>query len=95
MKIEQIETLLIGNGLVVRITTDSGLTGLGHGATLTSQAEFMHRTRANGRPTAYSIPAKMQYDPAPLNNPDDPGHFHADPGYEVWRPDRAASLSRA
>ena len=32
MKIEQVETLLIGNGLVVRLTTDSGLTGLGQTA---------------------------------------------------------------
>ena len=32
MKIEQVETLLIGNGLVVRLTTDCGLTGLGQTA---------------------------------------------------------------
>ena len=32
MKIEQIESLLIGNGYVVRITTDTGLTGIGQTA---------------------------------------------------------------
>ena len=32
MKIEQIESLLLGNGYVVRITTDTGLTGIGQTA---------------------------------------------------------------
>ena len=32
MKIEKIESFLIGNGYVVRITTDTGLTGLGQTA---------------------------------------------------------------
>ena len=32
MKIEQIESFLIGNGYVVRITTDSGIQGIGQTA---------------------------------------------------------------
>ena len=32
MKIEKIESFLIGNGYVVRITTDTGLTGIGQTA---------------------------------------------------------------
>ncbi len=32
MKIEQIDSLLLGNSYVVRITTDTGLTGIGQTA---------------------------------------------------------------
>jgi hypothetical protein len=63
---------------------DGSLLGIGPNATLTSQAEFMNRYRMNGKPTIYSIPTKMLYDPAPLNIPDDPGHDVTDPGYNTW-----------
>ena len=63
---------------------DGSLLGIGPNATLTSQAEFMNRYRMDGKPTIYSIPTKMLYDPAPLNIPDDPGHDVTDPGYDTW-----------
>ena len=37
----------------------------------------------DGKSTIYSIPTKMLYDPAPLNIPNDPGHFLEDPGYAI------------
>lgn len=46
-------------------------------------AEFMNSNRMDMKQTVYSIPTKMLYDPAPLNIPDDPGHFPVDPGYQI------------
>ena len=53
---------------------DGSLTGLGPDASILARAEFMHQTRADpSEYTWYNIPSKMLYDPAPLNDPGDPG----------------------
>ncbi|EOD39164.1 hypothetical protein EMIHUDRAFT_223628, partial [Emiliania huxleyi CCMP1516] len=54
---------------------DGSLTGSGPDTSLLAPAEFMNLLRADpSKFTWYNIPAKMLYDPAPLNDPADPGH---------------------
>ena len=54
---------------------DGGLTGLGPDSSVHARAEFMNTRRADAtKYTLYNIPTKMLYDPAPFNNPADPGH---------------------
>ena len=54
---------------------DGSLTGLGANASILSRADFMNERRADKtKYTWYNIPTKMLYDPAPLNDPGDPGH---------------------
>ena len=53
---------------------DGTLTGGGVDSSILARAEFMNTRRADRTKfTFYNIPAKMLYDPAPLNNPTDPG----------------------
>lgn len=53
---------------------DGTLTGLGPDASVLARAEFMNKLRDDdSKYTWYNIPSKMLYDPAPYNNPDDPG----------------------
>ena len=53
---------------------DGSLMGLGPDASILARAEFMHQTRKDpSEYTWYSIPTKMLYDPAPLNDPGDKG----------------------
>ncbi|KOO24193.1 fibrocystin-l [Chrysochromulina tobinii] len=53
---------------------DGSLTGVGAGASITARAEFMNELRDDiTKFTWYNIPTKMLYDPAPYNDPGDPG----------------------
>ena len=54
---------------------DGSLTGKGADSSVIARAEFMNERRADASKwTWYNIPTKMLYDPAPLNDPTDPGH---------------------
>ena len=54
---------------------DGSLTGQGAGSSVLARTEFMNERRADEtKHTFYNIPTKMLYDPAPLNDPGDPGH---------------------
>ena len=56
---------------------DGTLTGQGARSSVLARAEFMHHHRNDPTKfTWYNIPNKMLYDPAPLNNLDDPGMGH-------------------
>ena len=53
---------------------DGSLTGLGVDASVIARAEHMNQYRADtSKFTWYNIPTKMLYDPAPYNDPGDPG----------------------
>ena len=53
---------------------DGSLTGLGPDSSILARAEFMNERRKDASKfTWISIPTKMLYDPAPLNDPTDPG----------------------
>ena len=53
---------------------DGTLTGVGADASVLARAEFMNELREDtSKFTWYNIPTKMLYDPAPYNDPGDPG----------------------
>ena len=54
---------------------DGSLTGNGADSSIIARAEHMNELRADtSKFTWYNIPSKMLYDPAPYNDPGDPGH---------------------